>query len=48
MDLDMQIELLELALDELGRDGDLINQVLEVSIIDGDQIHILRYALPKE
>jgi len=48
MDLDMQIELLELALDELGRDGDLINQVLEVSIIDNDQIHILRYALPKE
>lgn len=28
MDLDMQLELLEEALDELGSDADLVNQVL--------------------
>ncbi len=45
MDLDMQLELLEQALDELAADDDLINQVLEITL-DGDgELHILRYRL---
>ena len=49
MDLDLQVELFETALHELRADGDLINQVLEVSAGDDDvQLHILRYALPQE
>lgn len=50
MDLDMQVELFELALDALAEDGDLVNQVLEITLggaNDGD-IHVLRYALPVE
>jgi hypothetical protein len=46
MDLDMQIELFEEALNELGRDPDLVNQVLEVSLDGDDEIHIRRYSLP--
>lgn len=45
MDLDMQLELFQIALDELAVDRDLINQVLEVST-DGEELHIQRYALP--
>lgn len=49
MDLDLQVELFETALEELRADGDLINQVLEVSAGDDDvELHILRYALPQE
>jgi hypothetical protein len=48
MDLDMQIELSELALRELALDPDLINQVLEISVDSGDELHILRYFLPKD
>jgi hypothetical protein len=45
MDLDMQMELFEGALNELDRDGDLVNQVLEIST-DGEELHVLRYKLP--
>lgn len=47
MDLDMQIELFEQALIELDNNDDLVNQVLEISVEDED-LHVLRYALPKE
>jgi hypothetical protein len=47
MDLDLQLELFELALDEIG-DGDLINQVLEITIEDQTEIRVLRYALPPD
>ncbi len=47
MDLGLQLELFETALDELDHDGDLMNQVLEVSLPDsGDEIDVLRYKLP--
>ncbi|MEN3165466.1 DUF5615 family PIN-like protein [Tistrella mobilis] len=48
MDLNMQIELFEQALEELEVKPDLINQVLEVSLEDEDAFHVLRYALPKD
>ncbi len=49
MDLDLQLGLFSLALDELETDGDLINQVLEVtSVSDDGEIEILRYRLPDE
>jgi hypothetical protein len=44
-DLDMQIELFDQALDELAADGDLVNQVLEVTWED-DSLHVRRYGLP--
>lgn len=45
MDLDMQIELFERALNELEVDCDLVNQVLEITLED-DHFHIRRYQLP--
>jgi len=49
MDLDTQLELFAVALDELERDGDLINQVLEVTLLDADdEVYLLRYRLPGE
>ena len=45
MDLDMQIELFEHALDELEADADLVNQVLEIAW-DEDALHARRYQLP--
>ncbi len=48
MDLDMQIELFEQALVELGANDDLVNQVLEISLEDEDVLRVLRYALPKD
>lgn len=45
MDLDMQIELFEQALDELEADSDLINQVLEITC-EEDTLHVRRYRLP--
>jgi len=45
MDLDMQIELFEEALNELDHHGDLVNQVLEIST-DGEELHVVRYKLP--
>ena len=48
MNLDMQIELFEQALEELADDGNLINTVLDITLEDDDQIHIRRYALPAD
>lgn len=48
MDLDMQIELFEQALQELEVAPDLVNQVLEISLEDDDELRVLRYALPQE
>ena len=45
MDLDMQSELFDFALEELAGDGDLVNQVLEITMGD-DGVHIRRYRLP--
>ncbi|RWA75243.1 MAG: hypothetical protein EOQ28_09055 [Mesorhizobium sp.] len=47
MDLGMQLELFEEALNELQANDDLVNQVLEVTMTE-DDIHILRYLLPAE
>ena len=46
MNVDVQFELFEQALEELATDGDLINQVLEISLEEGRELHILRYELP--
>lgn len=46
MDLDMQIELFNEALDELARNSDFVNQVLEITLED-DTIHVQRYQLPR-
>lgn len=43
----MQVELFDAAMDHLAMDGDLINQVLEITLED-DSLHILRYRLPIE
>jgi hypothetical protein len=45
MDLDTMLDLFEIALDELDRDGDLLNHVIEVTATAAD-IHVLRYMLP--
>jgi hypothetical protein len=45
MDLDMQLELFEQALQELEADPDLINQVLEITC-EEDSLHVRRYHLP--
>jgi hypothetical protein len=45
MDLDDQHALFEIALDEIG-DGDLVNQVFEVTLEEDGAVHVLRYALP--
>jgi hypothetical protein len=47
MDLDLQLELFEQALDELAS-ADLVNQVLEITLGEDEKIHVLRYALPQE
>lgn len=46
----MQVELFTAALDALAKDDDLINQVLEVTLVDASAIEldIVRYALPTE
>jgi hypothetical protein len=48
MNLDMQLELFEVALDDLDANSDLVNQVLEVVLEDGDdaEIRVRRYDLP--
>jgi hypothetical protein len=49
MNLDLQLEMFSLALDELERDADLVNQVLEITVLDtDDEIDILRYRLPAD
>jgi hypothetical protein len=45
MNLDMQLELFELALDEIS-DGDLVNKVLEITLREDSLIRVSRYALP--
>lgn len=45
LDLDMQLELLDQALDELATDSDLVNQVLELRWEDNG-LHLRRYSLP--
>jgi hypothetical protein len=48
MDLAMQMELFEVALDDLDADPDLVNRVIEVTLENAgdDEIRIVRYALP--
>jgi hypothetical protein len=50
MDLDMQRDLFEAALDELDRDSDLVNVVLELTLetAQSDEIVVDRYALPAD
>jgi hypothetical protein len=49
MNLDLQLELFSVALDEVDRDGELVNQVLEVTLLDAnDEVDMLRYRLPGE
>ena len=46
MNVDVQLELFEQVLEELVADGDLINQVLEISLEGERELRILRYELP--
>ena len=47
MDLSLQRELFLDVLDELDRDSDLTNQVIEVSLNDAeDEIDLIRYRMP--
>lgn len=46
MDLDMQLELFEQALEELQADPDLVNQVLEITC-ENDALTVRRYRLPE-
>jgi hypothetical protein len=49
MNRELQLKLFGRALDDLERDGDLVNQVLEVSIQEpGGEVELLRYRLPKD
>jgi hypothetical protein len=45
MDLDMQTELFEQALEELEANADLVNQVLEITW-EEEALHTRRYELP--
>src|SRR5262249_47559037 len=48
MDLDMQRDLFAAALDDVERDGDLVNALLELSLdsAESDEIIVDRYPLP--
>jgi hypothetical protein len=48
VDLDVQLELFERALEEQTAAGDLINQVLEITLGGNDELRVLRYHLPPE
>ena len=49
MDLDLQLEMFEEALDELDRNDDLVNEVLEISLSDSsEEFAVLRYQMPAE
>lgn len=49
MDLALQRELFSEVLDELDRDHDLTNQVIEVSLNDNEnEIDLVRYQMPRE
>ena len=45
MDLDMQVEMFEQALDELADDADIVNQVLEITLEESEELRMLRYRL---
>jgi hypothetical protein len=48
MDLDWHRRLFEEALDELDQDGDLTNQVLEITLEDDESgIDLIRYQMPQ-
>ena len=46
LDQALQVELFELALDELAGAPDLINQALEISLLENGRFEISRYDLP--
>jgi len=46
MDLDLQLEMFEEALAELEQNDDLVNQVLEISILETDEFLVTRYKMP--
>lgn len=46
MDLDLQLELFEHALEELAREGDLVNQRLEITATEDGEVEMLRYIFP--
>jgi hypothetical protein len=49
MDLDLQLEMFEETLDELDRNDDLVNEVLEISLSDSsEEFEVLRYKMPAE
>jgi Domain of unknown function (DUF5615) len=48
MPLPVQLELFDILLDEVDENADLVNQVLEATLTEADEIRILRYALPAE
>jgi hypothetical protein len=49
MDLALQLEMFEEALNELDRNDDLLNQVLEISVSDlTEEFEVLRYKMPAE
>ena len=48
MRIDEQLELFDRALEELAVDGDLINQVLEITLDSDEELLVWRYNLPSE
>jgi Domain of unknown function (DUF5615) len=47
MDLDLQLEMFEAALDELDNNCELMNEVLEISLPDaGENFEVFRYKMP--
>ena len=46
LDLALQAELFELALDELAGAADMVNQALEISLLENGKFEIARYDLP--
>lgn len=47
MDLDLQLEMFAEALDELDRNDDLVNEVLEISLPDSsEEFEVLRHKMP--
>jgi hypothetical protein len=47
MDRRLMTEMFERALEEVERDPDMIDQVLEIAAV-GRELEVLRYALPSE
>jgi hypothetical protein len=50
MDIDLQKELFDIALDALGEDEDIINRVIEITLdnLDDATIIVTNYALPRD